>query len=237
MPFSEALKASVRKRAMGRCCVCQEPFVDVHHIVPQAEGGADTDENAAPLCPNCHRRYGDNARQRTAIREFRDNWYEWVATAPLQVRFIIEQVDRGTRLVTFDDFERHILDVAVNAPMAAFLQLYEQITEQLRVTGRALEIESTEVWNLPIGIALLRAHLQNPHHAVQKLFSILENYAELYDKTIMPDEEDEPVTDHDLLQSVALGLKLPRLIRDNLKFISFEGRPKIWPVLEKPPES
>ena len=46
-----------------------------------------------------------------------------------------------------------------------------------------------------------------------------------------------PVTDHDLLQSVALGLKLPRLIRYNLKFISFEGRPKIWPVLEQPPDS
>ena len=51
------------------------------------------------------------------------------------------------------------------------------------------------------------------------------------------DEDDEPVTDHDLLQSVALGLKLPRLIRSNLKFMSIEGRPKIWPVLEQPPES
>jgi hypothetical protein len=167
----------------------------------------------------------------------RDVWYEQVATTPIQVQFIIEQVDHGTRLVTFDDFERHILDVAVNVPMGAFLTLYEQITEQLRVTGRALEMENTEVWSLPIGIALLRAHLQSPHLAIQKLLNILENYAELYDKTIMPEEDDEPVTDHDLLQSVALGLKLPRLVRSNLKFISFEDRPKIWPVLEKPPES
>jgi hypothetical protein len=237
MPFSEALKASVRRRSLGRCCVCQEPFVDVHHIIPQAEGGPDTDDNAAPLCPNCHRRYGDNPRQRPMIREFRDNWYEQIATKLVQVEFTIELVDHGPRLQTFDDFERHILDLSVDRPMAAFLQLYEQITEQVRIVGRALEMQNTEIWNIPVGVALLRAHIQDPHPVVRMQFEILEHYAELYDKTIMPEVDDEPVTDHDLLQNIALGLKWPRLIRDNLKFISFEGRPKIWPVLEKPPES
>src|SRR5688500_12380138 len=133
MAFADALKASVRKRSLGRCCVCQEPFVDVHHIIPQAEGGPDTDDNAAPLCPNCHRRYGDNPRQRAMIREFRDNWYEQIATKLVQVEFTIELVDHGPRLQTFDDFERHILDLSVDRPMAAFLQLYEQITEQVRI--------------------------------------------------------------------------------------------------------
>jgi hypothetical protein len=79
--------------------------------------------------------------------------------------------------------------------------------------------------------------LKDPRLAVKKIFSILENYAKLYDNTIMPDEDDEPVKEHDLLQNIALGLKLPRLIRSNLKFIDFESRPMIWPVLEKPLES
>jgi hypothetical protein len=153
MAFSDALKVSVRKWALGRCCVCQEPFVDIHHIFPQAESGPDTDDNAAPLCPNCHRRYGENARMREAIRQFRDNWYEWVATAAIQVQFINEQIDHSPRLRTFDDFERHILDLAGDKSMAAFLQLYEQITKQLRVNGRALGMENTKIWNLAISVA------------------------------------------------------------------------------------
>ena len=125
--------------------MCQEPFVDVHHIVPQAEGGPDTDDNAAPLCRNCHRRYGDNQRHRALIREYRDNWYERVSNTPVQVELIIALVDRGPRLVTFDEFESYILDLSVNTPMASFLHLYEQITEQVRVIGRSLEMENTEI--------------------------------------------------------------------------------------------
>lgn len=32
-----------------------DPFVEVHHIHPLAEGGPDTLHNTAALCPNCHR--------------------------------------------------------------------------------------------------------------------------------------------------------------------------------------
>jgi len=31
------------------------PYLEVHHIVPLAEGGDDTLRNAAALCPSCHR--------------------------------------------------------------------------------------------------------------------------------------------------------------------------------------
>jgi Predicted restriction endonuclease len=31
------------------------PFLEVHHIVPLYDGGADTLDNCAALCPNCHR--------------------------------------------------------------------------------------------------------------------------------------------------------------------------------------
>ncbi len=31
------------------------PFLEVHHIIPLSEGGKDTVENTAALCPNCHR--------------------------------------------------------------------------------------------------------------------------------------------------------------------------------------
>ena len=41
MVFMEALKVTVRKRSYLRCCLCHAIGVDVHHIVPQAEGGSE----------------------------------------------------------------------------------------------------------------------------------------------------------------------------------------------------
>lgn len=75
MSFSETLKKKVRERANFRCCRCQEIGVEIHHIVPKSEGGLDTEENAAPLCPNCHSGYGGNTEKRKEIREMRDSWY------------------------------------------------------------------------------------------------------------------------------------------------------------------
>jgi len=56
--------------------MCQRPYVEIHHIVPQAEGGEDTEENAAPLCPWCHEMYGNDSTKRKYIRQARDAWYE-----------------------------------------------------------------------------------------------------------------------------------------------------------------
>lgn len=75
MAFSEAVKIKVRKRAHFSCCLCHQLEVEVHHIIPQAFGGPDTVENAAPLCASCHARYGANPEKRKFIREVRDHWY------------------------------------------------------------------------------------------------------------------------------------------------------------------
>jgi 5-methylcytosine-specific restriction protein A len=55
-----------KRRADGICQLCNrpapfftrdgEPFLEIHHIVPLDEGGPDTIENVAALCPNCHRK-------------------------------------------------------------------------------------------------------------------------------------------------------------------------------------
>ena len=56
--------------------MCHDLVVHIHHIVPQAEGGSDTEDNAAPLCPSCHDKFGANPQKRKLIREMRDHWYE-----------------------------------------------------------------------------------------------------------------------------------------------------------------
>ncbi|TCQ81211.1 HNH endonuclease [Ochrobactrum sp. BH3] len=60
-----AVKAYVLKQAKGRCEACnvEAPFklnsglgyLEVHHLKPLALGGSDRIQNAAALCPNCHR--------------------------------------------------------------------------------------------------------------------------------------------------------------------------------------
>ena len=75
MGFSEKVKLEAKQRANFCCVICKQPFVDVHHIIPQSDGGPDTIENAAPLCGSCHDLFGGNPDKRKQIREMRD--FSW----------------------------------------------------------------------------------------------------------------------------------------------------------------
>ena len=54
------------RRAKGFCQLCDlpapflkkdgTPFLEVHHIEYLSNGGDDTIENVAAICPNCHRK-------------------------------------------------------------------------------------------------------------------------------------------------------------------------------------
>lgn len=76
MPFSEATKLEVKRKAAFRCCRCQQVGVDVHHILPENAEGSDDIDNAGPLCQNCHDQLGNNPTKRKEIRQMRDWWYD-----------------------------------------------------------------------------------------------------------------------------------------------------------------
>jgi HNH endonuclease len=76
MAFSDAIKTKIRRRSHFSCCLCHSLGVEIHHIIPEADGGQDSEENGAPLCPSCHETYGANPEKRKFIREARDFWYE-----------------------------------------------------------------------------------------------------------------------------------------------------------------
>jgi HNH endonuclease len=76
MPFSESIKREVKRKAAFRCCRCQAIGVDVHHIIPEKDGGPSDINNAAPLCQNCHDQFGDNPQKQKEITEMRDWWYK-----------------------------------------------------------------------------------------------------------------------------------------------------------------
>jgi 5-methylcytosine-specific restriction endonuclease McrA len=74
MAFSEKTKAIVRRKSALKCVLCRKPFVEIHHIIPQSDGGPDDEDNAAALCAECHDLFGDNPRKRKQLRENRDYW-------------------------------------------------------------------------------------------------------------------------------------------------------------------
>ena len=60
------VSAYVKRRAKGICDLCcapapfkdknGKPYLESHHIKWLADGGADTTDNSAALCPNCHKK-------------------------------------------------------------------------------------------------------------------------------------------------------------------------------------
>lgn len=66
------LRAAALLRANGRCEFCLQPgftlpdgrvFLETHHVIPLSEGGSDSANNVAAVCPNHHREahYGAGA--------------------------------------------------------------------------------------------------------------------------------------------------------------------------------
>lgn len=76
MAFSEKTKLLAKRKSSFRCCICHKAFVEVHHIIPQSEGGDDTLDNAAPLCSTCHDLYGGNPEKRKSVKQMRNHWWE-----------------------------------------------------------------------------------------------------------------------------------------------------------------
>jgi hypothetical protein len=82
MPFTEAIKREAKQRSNFQCAACRQPFVEVHHLIPQSEGGPDSLENACPLCARCHDLAGGNPDKRKQLREIRD--FQWESNAKWQ---------------------------------------------------------------------------------------------------------------------------------------------------------
>ncbi len=76
MPFSEKIKFEVKRKSHQTCCICRQIGIEIHHIIPQSEGGSDLEDNAAPLCPSCHEIYGANPTKRKFTKESKTIWIE-----------------------------------------------------------------------------------------------------------------------------------------------------------------
>jgi hypothetical protein len=76
----EAVRLDVIARTNNRCCVCQTPFVQIHHV--DSDPCNNDPDNLAPLCPNCHNQaHGRMATTVTLnasrVKALRDGWYKY----------------------------------------------------------------------------------------------------------------------------------------------------------------
>jgi 5-methylcytosine-specific restriction endonuclease McrA len=65
LAFSRGLKEEIRKKQKGFCADCglKPEKLHIHHIIPQSMGGPDTKDNAVGLCPNCHQKWDERAKE------------------------------------------------------------------------------------------------------------------------------------------------------------------------------
>jgi len=78
VPVPEATRLGVIAASNNRCCVCQTPFVVIHHV---DEDPSNNDiDNLAPLCPNCHSQAHSTSKltinlTASRLKELRERWY------------------------------------------------------------------------------------------------------------------------------------------------------------------
>jgi len=153
MPFSDKIREEVLKKSHMTCCVCRShPAIHVHHIKPQKDGGLDTEDNAAPLCPNCHDTYGANPEKRRFITRNRDDWYEMCENqSPANAEQIQEMLDKfGKYVATKEDVQQAVwyLEERVQNIMSEPLSISEQVVQLSDVTATF----STALYGLPVSV-------------------------------------------------------------------------------------
>ena len=149
MSFSSEIREDALVKSRRYCCVCHAftgRDVNVHHIIPTADGGSDTLDNAIVLCLKCHAEVGHyNPRHPlgskyapSELRKHRDEWWKYCEEykrelSPQDVK--LSPIPKGEDL---EIFEKEIGTLWSN-----WLNMPEQ-SEIIRFEGRFLGKVKTE---------------------------------------------------------------------------------------------
>lgn len=157
MPFRNSVKEEALIRSRRCCCVCQEfagLYINVHHIVPESDGGSNDLENAIVLCLRCHGEVGHyNVRHPIGkkysaeeLRRHRDKWWEWCEknpAVPLPKDPI--SVSPGTISLGTGKWKAHSLFKVYNRTNEIYYQVFVKLT-----------IDTPEILTRNIGIKLAK---------------------------------------------------------------------------------
>jgi|GEM_PF-614536 len=111
MPIPESMRIEVIEKTNNRCCVCQTPFVQIHHIDRNPENNIS--DNLAPLCPNCHSQAHSHSNMYTnltteRIRTIRNNWYTYCENRRQNLGSTGDLINLGTARLSLKNFDRSI---------------------------------------------------------------------------------------------------------------------------------
>lgn len=136
MAFNDKIRWGVKEKAHFKCCWCQlvKGSLDAHHIIPEAENGPDTFDNAAPLCKDCHDTFGSNPSKRSEIRRRRDWWYK-----------ICEDSLKSENVKRLEEMENDIRDIkSGNLKVPEYEKKFKKIENVIKeYTKKNIEIISS----------------------------------------------------------------------------------------------
>ena len=77
--LTESMRETVKERDDYNCVRCAEGAeLEVHHIVPIAQGGVTNLSNLATLCENCHEAAHGGSYGSTVTYESQDTFWDWI---------------------------------------------------------------------------------------------------------------------------------------------------------------
>jgi hypothetical protein len=159
MPFDDATKRKVLLWCDRHCCLCKKACgtnIEVHHIVPEAEGGDSTIDNAIPLCFDCHgsiEHYnpkhpkGSNYKSEE-IKARREQIYEEFTRnlVPIVYYEIRQQVEGGEKR-TFPDIGFRIQNMGKTFPIRAKVNIIAKCGDKSRPI-QSEYYSGNRLWNL-----------------------------------------------------------------------------------------
>jgi len=94
MPFDQSIRTKALLWCDRHCCLCKKACgvnIEVHHLLPESEGGGDEIDNAIPLCFDCH----------SDVMRYNDQH-------PRGTKFKIDEL-KARREQVYEEFTRHLV--------------------------------------------------------------------------------------------------------------------------------
>lgn len=113
MPFPPDVKARIFVRSARICALCYKQCgtnIEAAHIVAEADGGANDDDNAIPLCFDCHQEIGaydlrhprGNKFSEVELKARRDQLYGLVESGTLQALIVVNRLQAGAAEIRYE---------------------------------------------------------------------------------------------------------------------------------------
>ncbi|MCK0144320.1 HNH endonuclease [Arenibacter sp. F26102] len=152
MPFNANTKARMFIKSARICCLCYKPCgtnIEAAHIIAEADGGSNTDDNGIPLCFDCHQEIGGyddrhpkgNKFTNIELKTRRDKVYELVENGVLQAQLVTSQLSRN---LNTEHLNNSNIEINIYKP-----------TKEVKVIIELAQNYSSKPENIPLKLQLL----------------------------------------------------------------------------------